>query len=429
MNADNQQRPRLAAERFVEGMSDEEYARAARVHRALPALAEFAGRADQTATYPRENLAALRAEGLLGLMVPRSHGGLGGGLRDLAATTFAIGSVCPSTALAFFFHSSAVSRGLLALEAADAGLFATAEEARTVRAFGDKILRGMGSGQYMANFGSENVKTSKGAVTISTEAKRTEGGWLVSGVKSFGCNTGVADRYLVTAKLEGTRTAEGIVTFLIPSDAAGIEERHRWNAIGMRATATHGIVLKDVFVPHEDSLVIPGAFTKMMHMSRGSMVGNQLAGTAVYLGAAQGVFDFALDYLKKATFRDTGECLAMSPLHQQLIGQMAVDLETGYLWLRRQLELETCEPPRLDKREVVMQWRLCKGEVSEASHRVAQGALKACGTSNTANDRPIARALRDLAMGLVQAFPAERGRLEAAKTLVQGDEQASFTTG
>ena len=108
---------------------------------------------------------------------------------------------------------------------------------------------------------------------------------------------------------------------------------------------------------------------------------------------------------------------------------MAVDLETGYLWLRRQLELETCEAPLLDKREVVMQWRLCKGEVSEASYRVAQTALKACGTGNTGNDRPIARALRDLAMGLVQAFPAERGRLEVAKTIVEGQEQAIFTAG
>jgi hypothetical protein len=31
-------------------------------------------------------------------------------------------------------------------------------------------------------------------------------------------------------------------------------------------------------------------------------------------------------------------------------------------------------------------------------------------------------------MGLVQAFPAERGRLEAAKMIVTGAEQASFST-
>jgi hypothetical protein len=39
-----------------------------------------------------------------------------------------------------------------------------------------------------------------------------------------------------------------------------------------------------------------------------------------------------------------------------------------------------------------------------------------------------ARALRDLCMGLVQAFPAERGRLMAAQMEIEGSEQAQFGT-
>ena len=75
---------------------------------------------------------------------------------------------------------------------------------------------------------------------------------------------------------------------------------------------------------------------------------------------------------------------------------------------------------------MVSQWRLCKGEGTEACFRVAQGARKACGPSNTVDDGPIARAVRNLAMGIVQAFPAERGRLEVARTIVEGREQATF---
>jgi hypothetical protein len=36
--------------------------------------------------------------------------------------------------------------------------------------------------------------------------------------------------------------------------------------------------------------------------------------------------------------------------------------------------------------------------------------------------------VRDLAMGLVQAFPAERGRHEVAKLLVNEREQSMFGT-
>lgn len=414
---------------LVERMTDGERARAERVDSILPELRERAAQADARGEFPLPNVAAIRDAGLLGLVVPERYGGLGGGLRDLAAATYAMGTACPSTALAYFFHCSSASRGLLALEALEAGLF-SAEEQRTVRAFAEKVLHKMGTrGQWLANFASESVKTAASAVTIQTEAAPADGGFVLNGVKSFGCSTGVADEYLVTAKLRGSSTAEGLALFFVSKDARGVSERARWDAIGMRATATHGIVLKDVHVKSEDALALPGAFVKMMQMSRGSFVGNQLAATAVYLGAAQSVYDHALDGVMRQKFEDTGRPLAESPMHQDILGQMTRDLETAYLWLRRQLELETADPPLLPKPLVVQKWRLCKGEVCEASFRVAMGALKIGGTGNTANQGVSARGLRDLAMGLVQAFPAERGRLEVAKSIVTDREQALFGIG
>ena len=157
-------------------------------------------------------------------------------MRDLAATTFALGSACPSTALAYFFHCSAASRGLLALEALEAGLF-NDEEAPVVRRFAEKVLYTMGRDQqWLANFASESVKSEKAAITISTEAKPVDGGFRLSGVKSFGCATGVADRYLVTANLAGHSDASGLCTFFIDRDAQGVSEREKWDALGMRGT-------------------------------------------------------------------------------------------------------------------------------------------------------------------------------------------------
>lgn len=426
MTGDTSSGGRLTAAALVERMTEEERARAERVERVLPALRERAAEADGRGELLGPNVEALREAGLLGLIVPPEYGGLGGGLRDLAGATFALGTACPSTALAYFFHCSSASRGLLALEGLEAGLF-TASEERIVRAFAEKVLRKMGEGRlWLANFASESVKTAASAVTISTEAAPVEGGFVLDGVKSFGCSTGVADEYLVTAKLRGSTSAEGLGLFFVARDAAGVSERARWDAIGMRGTATHGIVLKNVFVRAADALALPGAFVRMMQMSRGSFVGNQLAATAVYLGAAQAVYEQALDGVLRRTFEDTGRPLAEGAMYQDLLGQMTRDLETAYLWLRRQLELETSEPPLLPKNLVVQKWRLCKGEVCEASFRVATGALKIGGTSATGNHGAAARGLRDLAMGLVQAFPAERGRLEVAKAIVTEHEQALF---
>jgi alkylation response protein AidB-like acyl-CoA dehydrogenase len=419
---------KLTGEMLVENMTEKERDIARRVESVLPALRATAEKADTSGEFPLENIAVLREAGLFGLIVPEKYGGLGGGLRDLAAAAFALGTVCPSTALMFFFHCSSASRGLLGLEAIEAGLFGDESESAAVRAFGEKLLSKMGrEGKFLANFASEEAKSATSAVLISTTATPAEGGWLLNGTKSFGCSTGVADEYLVQAKIHDSADLNGMAIFFVRRDAEGVSERTHWDSIGMRATATHGIILKDVFVAAEDAMTVPGAFLKMMQVSRGSYVGNQLAVVALYLGIAQGVYDYAIKFLSGLKFQDTGKLIAAeSAFHQELIGHMAVDLETGYLWTRRQLDLETIEPPILPKPEVVKHWRLCKGTVCEAAHRVAVNALKACGTSNTGNHGVIARGLRDLTMGLVQAFPAERGRIEAAKAIITDSAQVQF---
>jgi len=169
-----------------------------------------------------------------------------------------------------------------------------------------------------------------------------------------------------------------------------------------------------------------GAFIKRMESAGVTCVGNQVSATAIYLGAAQSVYDYALDKLKNTKFGDTGESIVMSPMHQVLIGEMTNDLETAYLWLRRQLELETSDPPLLPKDHVIRQWRMSKGSMCEAAFRVGVNAMKACGTSSTGNSGVIARGLRDLSMGLVQAFPAERGRLEAAEMVSKEKIMSDF---
>lgn len=418
------------ATRLFDTLSPAEEARARRVDSVLPALAAAAEEADRTAEFPMAHVATLADAGLMGLVVPEKFGGLGGGLRDLVGATFAMGTACPSTALSYFFHCSSASRGLLALEALEAGLF-DADERGTVASFAERVLELMGRDRvWLANFASESVKSSSANILISTSAESTtrggEKGWVLNGVKSFGCATGVAGRYLVTASLGGGATAESLAVFIVDPKSPGVSERSKWDAIGMRATATHGIVLNDVFVPAAESLTIPGAFVRMMQMSRGSFVGSQVAGTAVYLGAACAVYDWAMKHLTTTTFSDSGAPIGSAPFQQQLIGEMRMHLDTATLWLRRQVDLETSEPPLLPKPDVVRQWRLAKGTVADEAFAVGVCAIKACGTSNTGNSGVVARGLRDLSMGLVQAFPAEKGRLEAASLLVSGAESTQF---
>ncbi len=417
---------KLVAEHLIDDMNERERGIAQRCDDILPDIAAHAAAADRDGEFPVANIHLLSEAGLLGLMVPEAYGGLGGGLRDWSAVSFALGTVCPSTGLAYFFHNTSASRGNLALSALDEGLF-NDEEAPGVKAFAEKVLYTMGrDGKWLANYASESVKSEHSAITITTQAKQVDGGWLLNGVKSFGCATGVADRYLVTASLEGMDDAGSLCTFFVERDAPGVRGRMEWDALGMRGTATEGLVLEDVFVADDNALAIPGAFARSCRMSRSGFVGNQVAASVIYLGAAHAVYHASLKTLREKKFVDSGKPIGSGPFQQQLVGQMYADLMTATLWAQRQISIESGSDVERD--EVIRFWRTCKGQVAEYSFKVAQAALKCAGTSGTLFGTPQSRALRDLAMGLVQAFPAERGRLQTAQMLVEGEEQQSFGT-
>ena len=417
---------KLTSEWLIEDYGPKEKAIMQRVEDVLPVLAERAAAMDAESYLNEENVKTLGDAGLLGLVVPEKYGGLGGGLRVWAGACFAIGTVCPSTALAYFFHLTSASRGNLSLKALGAGLF-NEEEAPVVRAFAEKVLRTMGrDGKWLANFASESVKSEAAAITITTRAAKTEGGWLLNGVKSFGCATGIAHQYLVTASLEGFEDASGLCTFFVDRDAPGTRGRIEWNALGMRGTATEGLVLEDVFVAEENALALPGSFAKMCSQSRSGYVGNQVAASSIYLGGAYSAYQAAMKSMRERKFADTGKPQGTGHFQRQLIGEMYADLHTALLWARRMIQIETADPPIVPQEEVIPFWRTCKGQVAEHSFKVTQSALKLAGTSGTLFGTPFSRALRDVAMGLVQAFPAERGRLQTAQMLIEGEEQLAL---
>jgi alkylation response protein AidB-like acyl-CoA dehydrogenase len=416
----------LIAERILDRMTDAERERAALVESVLPVIRENAAQADTEGRFPKANAEAIAESGLLGLVVPTEYGGMGGTLRDLCATTYAFGTVCASTALAYFFHNSSSSRGMLPLGAIDAGLY-TDEEIPEVRAFGEKVLTLMGRDkQWIGNFASESVKAETANVVIQTEAKKVDGGWLVNGTKSFGCLSNSADYYLVTARLEGSTDLNGLALFLVERGQEGARPRLEWNGLGMRASDNHGAVLENAFVPDELALTLHGGFQRATQVARGTWVGNQVAIAAIYAGVARGVYEYALGRTMAMTFGDTGAPIASSPMHQVIIGETEAKLEDIHLWLRRQIDLETSEPPLAPNAEVGRQWRLAKGAICERAFEVAANSVKMCGTSGALMDNEIGRGFRDAAMGLVQAFPAERGKLDVAKQVTTGQGWAGM---
>ena len=68
-----------------------------------------AAQVDADAAFPRQSIAALGERGLLGLTIPAAYGGLGQGLRTMAATIDTVAQRCPSTAMVYLMHLCGVA--------------------------------------------------------------------------------------------------------------------------------------------------------------------------------------------------------------------------------------------------------------------------------------------------------------------------------
>src|SRR6476660_9650326 len=143
-------------------------------------LAPRAAGVDRDAAFPKDSIAALGANGLLGLTVPKTYGGLGQGPRTAAAVIDAVAQRCPSTAMVYLMHlcgvacyAAAPDKTAPLLEAAAAGRHLS------TLAFSEKGSR--------SHFWAPISRATSGNGTVSISAQ-----------KSFVTSAGHADGYVVS---------------------------------------------------------------------------------------------------------------------------------------------------------------------------------------------------------------------------------------
>jgi alkylation response protein AidB-like acyl-CoA dehydrogenase len=223
----------------------------------------FAGRAaayDREAIFPTENYRDLHRVGLLGIAIPKKHGGLGADYQTYALAAAEIARYCGATALTWNMHvCSTLWSGPLA-DDLDMDV-ATRDEHERRRALHYKRIVSEGA-VYSQPF-SEGGAAAAGGVAFGTEAKPVKGGWIVNGKKIFASLAGHADYYgvLCTEISEGEKSSRRNTLYLaLPAKAEGISVVGDWDPLGMRGTVSRTLLFKDVFVPDEAALMPRGVY-------------------------------------------------------------------------------------------------------------------------------------------------------------------------
>lgn len=343
-----------------------------------PAFAARADGHDRDGTFPEQDFADLRRTGLLGLLVPSRLGGLGAGFADYAEVAMVLAEGSGATALVFNMHASVTG----ALARTDEDLARGLGVPDTFFAARDRVLEQAAGGAFFAVAMSEPRAGSR-LSEISTTYEPVPDGWRIRGHKTFCSGAGHADGYLVAARRD-----DRVSQFLVPA-GAGVAVEETWDALGMRATASHDLHL-DTVVPGDALLGgVEGLALLLAQVMPQWLVASY---AAVYAGVAQAAVQAAADHLNNRG-------LGRLPAVRARLGRAEARVASARLVVREMARRVDAEPGTPETNRWVWRAKLTAGDTAAA---VAASLLEACGAGASRRGSTLERLYRDARCGALQ---------------------------
>lgn len=364
------------------------------------ARTQFAPRAaqyDQDASFPFENYADLHQAGLLALCVPERYGGMGADFATYCLVSEEIARSCGATALTFNMHCSTMMWiGQLADELDMSAAERQAHELRRAHVYQQVIEHGH---LYAQPF-SEGHQSQSGRLIFQCRARRTEGGFRISGKKIFASLADAAHYFGVLAHLDDGRDAPSIHYLAVASDTPGVSIEGEWNPLGMRGTVSRDLILQDCFVPERAQLLPEGGYPQAAR--RWPHMFLTLAPT--YLGLTQAAYDFTVDYLSGRVSGGPPSSERIAPIKQYAVAELLIRLEVSRALLYRAIFEAGLDPTP----EALRRAFAANRTVMETASQVTAEAIRICGGRSMLKPLPLERYYRDARCGaLMQPWTAD----------------------
>ncbi|MFL5013264.1 acyl-CoA dehydrogenase [Rhizobium sp.] len=182
-----------------------------------------------------------------------------------------------------------------------------------------KYLPKLATGEWIGCFGLTEPDHGSDPGSMATRAKKVDGGYSLTGSKTWISNAPIADVFVVWAKTE-----DGLIRgFILEKGWKGLSAPAIHGKVGLRASITGEVVMDGVFVPEENLLPdvtgLKGPFTCLNSARFGIAWGA--------LGAAEDCYARARQYtLERKQF---GRPLAANQLIQKKLADMAAEIALG----------------------------------------------------------------------------------------------------
>lgn len=338
---------------------------------------EHAADVDALARFPSEAIAAAKAAGLVGAMVPVELGGEAATVSDMVEVCYVLGQACSSTGMIFAMHQ--VKAACLIRHAGEDAWVKDflRRTAREQLLLASSTTEGQGGG---------NVRSSSAPIERDGDLIRLE---RAATVMSYGEQ---ADAVVTTARRDAEATDSDQVLVVFPKETYSLERTLEWETLGMRGTCSAGFGLR---AQGEAGMVLSEPYASI-HAHTMTPYAHLLWG-AVWAGISSAAVETARRFVRKVARNTQGQTppaaahyMKALAAQNQLRGLIAEALQ--------RYEAIGHDPEALSALDFQTSITLLKVEVSELALQSVMAAMRTCGLSGYRNDgdASIGRYLRDI---------------------------------
>lgn len=261
---------------------------------------------DKTGEFPYELMKKMSDNGFYGIPYAEAYGGAGGDEISGALTLMELAKGSMSVAFTLATHwvpANAIYN------------FGTEEQKQKY------LVPMMTEGKLGAFALTEPGAGSDSAGIVSTGTQDGDT-WILNGNKVFITNGGVADIFVICVKTDKTKGAKGISTFIVEKGTPGFSIGKKEDKMGIRASSTAELIMKDCRVPKENMIGNEGEGFKiaMSILEKG-----RLAFGALGIGISEACLSVAKKYANER--QAFGKPIASFQAIQFIIADMAMEIE------------------------------------------------------------------------------------------------------
>ena len=331
--------------------------------------------------------------GMIGVTVPEQYGGSELGYLDHCVIGEEISRGSPAVGMSYGASANLCSNQLV--------LNGTEEQK-------ERFLPDLCSGERIGALAMSEPGSGSDVMSMKTNAKKTEGGWILNGNKFWITNGPIADILIVYARTDPEDRNQGITAFIVERDMKGFSRGTKLDKFGQRGSDTGELIFEDVFIPDENVLGEVNRGTKVL-MS-GLNIERLILATGP-VGIMQACLDECMPYV--TTRKQFGQPIGNFQLIQSKLAEMYTALHSSRTYLYT---------AAMEADKGVETNELCASVALYTSRwatKVALEAMQIFGGNGYINDYPLGRFVRDAKLYEIGGGTQEIRKVLIAKELLK----------